>query len=718
MAASGANETSRDRYLKRRKQRFADVAYAIDSLIDWVKLERRNYKERAVSTPARRQPLKTPGHQGKRVAEDIREAECTIHGDEHIRLGNKAASGAEDLNLDEEREASDADSSSSSSSGSSRQRTAKKEELQEALSVEKKLGNLSKVKPSASTAPGESRHAVVYDIYRNTTGDTPFDRSATGEADGEGSDDSDSSIDEHSHPTNQPTHPPDTDKSRLLTREIEPVTSSGSLSSDWVITSCKERGTIQITPWSTWRGRCDLALINTFPAREKALYHYGRVFGGEALASGSIPDRDTLMLSMAEMFKEFDGELWAADVEQVARCMRHIPDEILERISLHEFVEQYDRLRSWVHRLRTSPFGREFLNLVRCKVTVETPATTAGGPVSSASTTDRAAGHGLRTTSTTDGAAGHWQRATSTTDGAAGHWQHTTSTTDGAAGHWQRKAFWTDAATIAEATDHTFIPRIGTYVHVRRQGKCRVQKIETRVCNTRLYRWIMSTQYEEIRALKIWNMVRAYQRCTLLAIPSESLAESVGSILADAACSSSGRPKDVSAVTQATIVRIAGLRGHGGEEGIMADALNFHFGGKGPESWHVRRGRRAKSASGDVCAALRRAGLQRRIRLAESQPWVHDTLLDVAKSGQQTFCKVLPRPSNFIEPASGSSHVSATGDKTKPSSHSRSCEDRRSAVQGERHAANPSAVLGSLWSSIRASVNSLSSDQRPGKHFR
>ena len=122
-AASGAKETSRDRCLKRRKQRFADVAYAIDSLIDWVKLERRNFKERALITPARRQPLKTPRHQGKRVAEDIREAECTIHGGEHIRLGNKAASGAEDLNLDDwkaqEREASGADSSSSSSSSSS-----------------------------------------------------------------------------------------------------------------------------------------------------------------------------------------------------------------------------------------------------------------------------------------------------------------------------------------------------------------------------------------------------------------------------------------------------------------------------------------------------------------------------------------------------------------------------------------------------------------------
>ena len=34
-------------------------------------------------------------------------------------------------------------------------------------------------------------------------------------------------------------------------------------------------------------------------------------------------------------------------------------------------TEQYDRLRSWVGMFRTSPFGREILNLVRCKVTME-----------------------------------------------------------------------------------------------------------------------------------------------------------------------------------------------------------------------------------------------------------------------------------------------------------------------------------------------------------
>ena len=59
------------------------------------------------------------------------------------------------------------------------------------------------------------------------------------------------------------------------------------------------------------------------------------MFGGEALASGNVPDREALRSSLAEIFNELDGELWVADVEQVARCMHHIPDEMLERISLH-----------------------------------------------------------------------------------------------------------------------------------------------------------------------------------------------------------------------------------------------------------------------------------------------------------------------------------------------------------------------------------------------
>merc|ERR1712051_1056458 len=143
--------------------------------------------------------------------------------------------------------------------------------------------------------------------------------------------------------------------------------------------------------------------------------------------------------------------------------MYNIPEEMLARISLHEFVEQYDQLRSWLGRFRKSSFGREILKLVRCKVTMEP----ASGGLEPASDRKRV-------------------------------------TTDGAVGHWQRKAFWTDVATIAEATDHTFIAAVGIYVHVRRHGRCRAEKVDTRVCNTRLYRWIMSTPYEEVRALIGW----------------------------------------------------------------------------------------------------------------------------------------------------------------------------------------------------------------------
>ena len=119
---------------------------------------------------------------------------------------------------------------------------------------------------------------------------------------------------------------------------------------------------------------------------------------------------------------------------------------------------------------------------------------------------------------------------------------------DGTAGHWQQQgsvAFWTDAGRIDEATDHTFIPVAGTYVHVQNNGRCRVQEVKTRVCNTILYRWVMSTPYHEICALNVWHVVRAYHRYTTLSTPSESVAESVGSVIADAADRGSGRPKDV-----------------------------------------------------------------------------------------------------------------------------------------------------------------------------
>ena len=64
-------------FLERRKQRFADVSNALESLIEWVKLERKNYQDRVVRTPASRRPLAT-----RRVEE--MKSEKDIYGAEHI----------------------------------------------------------------------------------------------------------------------------------------------------------------------------------------------------------------------------------------------------------------------------------------------------------------------------------------------------------------------------------------------------------------------------------------------------------------------------------------------------------------------------------------------------------------------------------------------------------------------------------------------------------
>ena len=64
-------------FLERRKQRFADVSNALESLIEWVKLERKNYQDRVMRTPASRRPLAT-----RRVEE--MKSEKDIHDAEHI----------------------------------------------------------------------------------------------------------------------------------------------------------------------------------------------------------------------------------------------------------------------------------------------------------------------------------------------------------------------------------------------------------------------------------------------------------------------------------------------------------------------------------------------------------------------------------------------------------------------------------------------------------
>ena len=76
---------------------------------------------------------------------------------------------------------------------------------------------------------------------------------------------------------------------------------------------------------------------------------------------------------------------------------------------------------------------------------------------------------------------------------------------------------------------------------------------------------------------------------------SESLAESVGSILAFMQRSITNCKLSVKNIAWATQVRALGLRGMGGEEAILTMALNHHFKCDSSSGWHFTARRKRKT---------------------------------------------------------------------------------------------------------------------------
>ena len=704
---TAAGVTHTNPFLERRKQRFAEVSNALESLIEWVKLERKNFESRVLRTPASRRPLATRRSEKMKSEQDIHDAEHTLqcHVIKGQDVGNCPEPDADAIDTQQPlatgltggrclvpaAQANIDTGSPYAASGAKEDRRTQglkrtrheidihdDNVLDEAAYLDKECATFFRIEPAEPNCDASQVSNPTRDILKHTNrlqaehvSAAGEDVSAVGEEDG--SEDESSESDEDG--PSRPSGPASSNK---------PNNARSRVSNEFWVIAKRKCGQILIKKWSTWRSHWEHGVISDFPRREKALNHYSRVFGGGVLATGNASaDMDTWRQSLEAIFDEFDGHLWGSQIDEglVARCMRDIPDEVLQCITFREFCDQYKRFRSWVSGFRSGALGREILTLVGCLVIKETVGEQG-----------RAIGHCQQ------GQQG--QLASGSSGDTIG---------DGTAGHWQQQgsvAFWTDAGCIVEATDHTFIPEVGTYVHVKKQGRCRVHEVKTRVCNTRLYRWVMSTPYLDIHALKVWHVVRAYHRCTMLSTPSESVAESVGSVLADAATRGSGRPNDVSFFVQSMVVRMAKLQGHGDEEGILGDALNVHFGAEGPESWHVRVAKRSeqKSATGDGGAALRRAVIRRQIRAQACQPWVQSTLLDVARSRQQKFCKTLPTPSKFMLSASGYVGRLATGNKARK----RRVKDRRAAVQAAKDFANPSSLSERLWGIVRVSVEALS----------
>ena len=105
-------------------------------------------------------------------------------------------------------------------------------------------------------------------------------------------------------------------------------------------------------------------------------------------------------------------------------------------------------------------------------------------------------------------------------------------------------------------------------------------------------------------------------------------------------------PMGTQILVNAALSRVAGLRGVGGEEGILATALNMHFRCKGPEGWHfVQRSRPLA-----IGAAAKKAALRNEVRRSKLPSWVDSLVMDLWRERQLRFVNILPRPyCNFTQ---------------------------------------------------------------------
>ena len=120
----------------------------------------------------------------------------------------------------------------------------------------------------------------------------------------------------------------------------------------------------------------------------------------------------------------------------------------------------------------------------------------------------------------------------------------------------------------------------------RKYGSIQILAAHTEPDLTKFYQYIMSTSVDEIRCREIWHIVVNFQYYVQTAISSEALAEAVGSFLAVTRRHNTNGGMSVKRLVWSAQLRAHGLNGFGGEEGIMAYALNTHFQCKGPEDWH------------------------------------------------------------------------------------------------------------------------------------
>ena len=159
---------------------------------------------------------------------------------------------------------------------------------------------------------------------------------------------------------------------------------------------------------------------------------------------------------------------------------------------------------------------------------------------------------------------------------------------------------------------------------------------------TRFDQHVMTSSLQEMFCRRVWHVVFAWHCLMHVSTSSETLAESVGSLLQYIVRRRNRGGVSTKRIAWSSQLKASGLKGIGGENGIMTMALNAHFNCRGPEGWHFLR---KNSADGEKKSLTQ---LRAEARSWSQPAWVTSYLCDVVSSRGMILCKALPSVDSFI----------------------------------------------------------------------
>ena len=243
-----------------------------------------------------------------------------------------------------------------------------------------------------------------------------------------------------------------------------------------------------------------------------------------------------------------------------------------------------------------------------------------------------------------------------------------------------------------------YIPGVGKSISTFKHGLCLVVAIQKKPDMSRFYQYIMASDFKEIQARGVWHVVYAWHFYVHASTSSESLAESVGSLLSGLRRQNVSHSLGTKRIAWGTQLKAAGLRGTGGEDGIMAMALNIHFDSRGPEGWHFVS---KNPADGGKTSLVQ---IRAQARLSSQPAWVASYLTEAVRRRNMVLCKHLPRAQHFfVDSHEKRSHEQKSGYSKR----------QRVAELSER-AYEPKQLSETLWRHLGINPQSLSHNLRPG----